>query len=506
MCYGMSVLEGVPAVVAGGSVKLFKALTAESQVRQTLDSLTRLAAWVADAPIAALVATLPDRSEALAVNGPASSGIAAAWDHRTADYSPREVFATGDARQQPLLAKKSFVRLTPKLRAILRFPVRSEQLPFVVALGLADTRVRDPASWPSPQMRERLYEIAAVAEAEIAVAADIAGVNDGDRAARPSMAEMILRVARSAEPALLLDDGLRLIRANAAMTALLRVPHEAPDRCLSDFAVPGAEALARLVRRSLAGDERVADIAFDLRLDESDPVTRSASISVDPLAARDRDGKYLLIRGRDISQPLASAARLERLIAPPGALPDTGELGPAASFLCDTLARRTTLRTRRGMSYMTLRAWRGAIKTYQVKALKALQQAPPSALVETVAADIHEAVERIFGRTAFGGVVAVPSGHSPPEQSLSARVAETVAERLGLPVIAALVVEQRAGAGRPLDNTRPPIRVALDPGKPVLLVDDVATSGRHLEEAAALLRPGSGAVYATAWIGGEAGE
>jgi len=503
----MSLLEGGRRLSPEAAFPLFKNLTAQSQVRQTLNSLTRLAAWVADAPIAAIVATHPERANALAVYGVAGSGIAAAWDHRAADYSPREVFATGDARQQPLLAKKSFVRLTPKLRAILRFPVRSEHLPFVVALGVADTKVREPASWPSPRMREMLYEIAAVAEAEIAVAADIAGVNDGDLAARPTMAELILRVARSAEPALLLDDGLRLIRANAAMTALLRVPHEAPDRCLSDFTVPGAEALARLARRSLAGDERVADIAFDLRLDEGDRVTRSASISVDPLAARDRDGKYLLIRGRDISQPLANAARLERLIAPPAAPPDTGEFGLTAAVLCDTLVARTTVRTRRATSYMTLRAWRGAIKAQQVKALRALQQAPPPALVEAIAADMREAVELIFGRAAFGYVVPVPSGHSPPEHDLSVQVAANLALQLELPAIRALASEHRAGASDPLDSSRrPAIRLVLDPAKPVLLVDYVATSGRHLEEAAALLRPSCGSVFTLAWIGGEAAD
>ncbi len=43
---------------------------------------------------------------------------------------------------------------------------------------------------------------------------------------------------------------------------------------------------------------------------------------------------------------------------------------------------------------------------------------------------------------------------------------------------------------------------------PVLLVDDVATSGRHIEEASLLLRaqkPGCG-VLAVAWIGGSADD
>jgi predicted amidophosphoribosyltransferase len=39
---------------------------------------------------------------------------------------------------------------------------------------------------------------------------------------------------------------------------------------------------------------------------------------------------------------------------------------------------------------------------------------------------------------------------------------------------------------------------------PVLLVDDVATSGRHIEEATELLRAKGASVLAVAWIGGDA--
>ena len=38
---------------------------------------------------------------------------------------------------------------------------------------------------------------------------------------------------------------------------------------------------------------------------------------------------------------------------------------------------------------------------------------------------------------------------------------------------------------------------------PVILVDDVATSGAHVEEAVKLLRPVCGAVLAVVWISGD---
>jgi len=40
----------------------------------------------------------------------------------------------------------------------------------------------------------------------------------------------------------------------------------------------------------------------------------------------------------------------------------------------------------------------------------------------------------------------------------------------------------------------------------VLLVDDVATSGQHLEEATKLLRQHTNTVFSVAWIGGDSNE
>jgi predicted amidophosphoribosyltransferase len=42
--------------------------------------------------------------------------------------------------------------------------------------------------------------------------------------------------------------------------------------------------------------------------------------------------------------------------------------------------------------------------------------------------------------------------------------------------------------------------------EPVLLIDDVATSGAHIEEAVKLLKPTCKAVMAIAWISGDAAD
>ena len=56
----------------------------------------------------------------------------------------------------------------------------------------------------------------------------------------------------------------------------------------------------------------------------------------------------------------------------------------------------------------------------------------------------------------------------------------------------------------PLRRNRPRLELVRTIGEPILLVDDVATSGAHIEEAVKLLKPHCGTVMAVAWIGGDA--
>ena len=170
----------------------------------------------------------------------------------------------------------------------------------------------------------------------------------------------------------------------------------------------------------------------------------------------------------------------------------------------ETLIERSPIRARRDMSYLTLRSWRGPIKDYQIKALRALKAAPPDAFVESIAMEIETAVGRVIGKSAFGAVTPMPCGHSRIERCLSVRIAERVAGRLGVPMVEAFESVRRPGVSHPIDNARRPLlRLARGVEAQVLLVDDVATSGRHLEEAVALLRPHAAAVFPVAWIGGE---
>ncbi|MGL4727242.1 MAG: hypothetical protein ACRCWO_00660, partial [Bosea sp. (in: a-proteobacteria)] len=182
-------------------------------------------------------------------------------------------------------------------------------------------------------------------------------------------------------------------------------------------------------------------------------------------------------------------------------------LDPTVKFLTETLVRRQGLRQRKTISYMTLRAWRKPIRAYQIEALKALKTAPPRALVETAAAEIVEAVERVVGAGAFSEVTHVPCSRSAEEACLSRQIAEEVAARLGKPMVQRLAAPPQKGASHPKENVkRPPLKLLSPADGPCLVIDDVATSGAHIEEAILKLRPSAQSVFAIAWIGGDSDE
>ena len=76
---------------------------------------------------------------------------------------------------------------------------------------------------------------------------------------------------------------------------------------------------------------------------------------------------------------------------------------------------------------------------------------------------------------------------------------------LKMPVVQAFANVPLKGSSHPKENARRPgLLLKRAVSEPVLLVDDVATSGAHLEEAAKLLRPHCRAVLPIAWISGNA--
>ena len=175
----------------------------------------------------------------------------------------------------------------------------------------------------------------------------------------------------------------------------------------------------------------------------------------------------------------------------------------AGQFLMSTLTPRTSVRNRKDVSYVTLRTWSKAIKEHQISALKIVKIDPDPLFVEAVAGEMAEHVRRLFGEPRVGCVVPVPGGHSRSDECLSVQLARALARNLKVPFVNALSQPPRKGRSHPSKNAalKPPKLVTDQAHEAVLLIDDVATSGRHIELAIHALRSMTQHVTAIAWIG-----
>lgn len=176
--------------------------------------------------------------------------------------------------------------------------------------------------------------------------------------------------------------------------------------------------------------------------------------------------------------------------------------GPVSRFLEDTLIKAQRLNRRNDTSYLTTRRWRSSIRKYQISAMRALKADAPEAFVQTIAAELANAMQAVHGSVEHCVVVPVPCGHSG-ENCLSARLAKGLAARLGVPLVDAFKpIDTVKGTSHPRKNaSRASMRLANPVKVPVILVDDIATSGSHIDEAAKILRTDAPSVWPIAWIG-----
>lgn len=178
---------------------------------------------------------------------------------------------------------------------------------------------------------------------------------------------------------------------------------------------------------------------------------------------------------------------------------------PLQAFLDRTLVRRTKLLSRNGVRFVTLRAWRKSLKAEQIDVFRAMKLAPTQPLVDLIAGEIEALLHSVLGANPFDAIVPMPCGHSVSDACLSVRIADRVAQHLGIPLRSVLTATQRSGSSHPKDNARrPPLRLAEPVQGAILLIDDIATSGRHIEEAVTFLRPSCKSVFPVAWLSGVA--
>lgn len=178
------------------------------------------------------------------------------------------------------------------------------------------------------------------------------------------------------------------------------------------------------------------------------------------------------------------------------------ERDPLASFLFRTLISRRGLRSRKTVHYVTLRCWKQSVKDTQIAAFRFLKSQLPRAAVAAIAEELANATRELYAGLIFVAVVPVPCGSSGHEQCLSVLLAEEVARLLGIPCKQVLMVSTRPGVSHPRKSARlPKFTVHGEISGQVLLIDDVASTGTHIEHSVKALRASGATPLAIAWIG-----
>jgi len=176
---------------------------------------------------------------------------------------------------------------------------------------------------------------------------------------------------------------------------------------------------------------------------------------------------------------------------------------PPADPAIGSLVWRPSVYSRNDVAYVIARSWRADVKKSDVGALKEAKRCCAPAVLGAAAADLVAVARTLGGPLTGWTVTTVPCGHSRRHDCFGKQLAQHVADRLGLPFLEVWADRFVSGVSHPKEFAKLPALEwrAVPPG-PMLLVDDVATSGWHIEEGLTALRGHDVAALGLVWIGG----
>jgi len=170
------------------------------------------------------------------------------------------------------------------------------------------------------------------------------------------------------------------------------------------------------------------------------------------------------------------------------------------------LVWRPALYSRNGVAWACARAWAASAKKDDVAALKEHKRLPISPILHSAAEELARIARRLFGSVVL--VTNVPCGHSQKPDCFGKQLAVAAAERLDVPFAQCFADRFVKGVSHPKEFAKlPPLEWIERPvcNGLVLLVDDVATSGWHVEEGLTALRDAGFCATGLVWISGTVG-
>lgn len=178
-------------------------------------------------------------------------------------------------------------------------------------------------------------------------------------------------------------------------------------------------------------------------------------------------------------------------------------MGSAEAELLAGLVDRPSVYRRNSIAYLTGRAWRAEGRKATIRALRRIKAEAEPSLADDAGSEIAAHLGQILGQVS-SVITSVPCGHSRRPDCFGKRLAISTAARLGAEFTQFWADRYCSGSSHPRQNALlPPLEWLGRPERPVIVVDDVATSGWHLEEALIALRSAGVSALGIAWIGGQ---
>jgi hypothetical protein len=171
--------------------------------------------------------------------------------------------------------------------------------------------------------------------------------------------------------------------------------------------------------------------------------------------------------------------------------------------LLGSLVNRPAVFRRNDVGWIAACAWRARAKADDLATLKRAKRELDLRLIGEAAGLLSALVRLLRGGGAAAAVTSVPCGHSRRTDCFGKQIAQAVADDLGLPFLQVFADRPCSGVSHPKEYSKlPPLEQIADPVGSMLLIDDLATSGWHVEEALTALRKLGASASAFVWIAG----
>jgi len=171
--------------------------------------------------------------------------------------------------------------------------------------------------------------------------------------------------------------------------------------------------------------------------------------------------------------------------------------------LLGSLVYRPTVFRRNDVLWIAACAWRTRAKADDIAELKRAKRELDPVLIGNVADSVSTLIRQLYGGRSANAITTVPCGHSRRPDCFGKRLAQAVGRSLGLPFLQVFADRPCSGVSHPKEFRKlPPLQQIADPRSSMILVDDLATSGWHVEESLTALRRLGASTSAFVWIGG----